>query len=192
MKKIIIAIIALLLIWALLMLYSRSSESEGQYSELEKPELLLFYNKDLITKPPLTWQELKDMKPSIALGRAENIKYSAEIMHLLAEQDNLVNALKFYTEFADKTKKVYTWDSSMQRDLDAFASNQIAMVFALKSDLPPSENHGLSPFPKIDLRQPNQEFPLLSEKEKIIYKDMIEQVALKKMTAEQVVEFYGY
>lgn len=172
--------------------FFEKDELRSEFSKLEKEELLLFYNKDLISKPPLVWQELKEMVASgasVALGRAENIEYSAEILYLLSQQDNLTNALKFYTEFADKTKKVYNWDSSRENDLIEFKLGHLDMIFAKKSDNLPGLK---SPFPKIDLSQKNQEFPLLAKEQKIIYQDMIEQVALKKMTAEQVVGFYGY
>jgi len=198
MKLIFYLIIVLLLIWSIIMLYGfffSSRKDISPINELSQDRLVLFYNKDFLTIPPLTWQELKDLIPEfgLPLGRAENVEYSAEILSLLADQDNLVNALKFYTEFADESKKVYNWNSRRKNSLEEFLSGQVAMVFAKKSDSHKfsSLNYGLSPFPKIELSQNSPEFPVLDSNIRNIYKDLIEQVALKKMAAERAVESYG-
>lgn len=44
------------------------------------------------------------------------------------------NALIFYTKFSDPKSKVYTWNESMPYSIDAFASEQTAMIIGYKRD----------------------------------------------------------
>lgn len=136
--------------------------------------LAMFYNKDLfntagIATPPKTWDEFikviqklssKDKfgnltKSGAALGAADNINHSTDILSLLMMQvgtkmtsddgmgaafDQSVrvggesflpgeSALRFYTDFASPKSTVYSWNSNQRNSLDAFISGQTAIVF---------------------------------------------------------------
>ena len=116
--------------------------------------LALFYNKDIlnsagISSPPETWKELiSDLdklvkrnqwggieQAGIALGTAENINRSTDILALLMLQNgtdifdkNSEDALRFYTDFANPSKRTYTWNRQMPYSVDAFTEGKTAMM----------------------------------------------------------------
>lgn len=47
-----------------------------------------------------------------------------------------IQALTFYTQFADPNSKAYTWNDSMQNARDAFGQGKVAMIFDYASSLP--------------------------------------------------------
>ncbi|MCL4399837.1 extracellular solute-binding protein [Patescibacteria group bacterium] len=65
-----------------------------------------------------------------------------------------INAINFYTEFADPKNKYYTWNSNMPDSLDAFAQNKVAMILDYESSLSAIKaknnflNYGVSPMPE--------------------------------------------
>src|SRR3989338_571192 len=116
-----------------------------------------------------------------ALGRSDNIKNSADIVSLLMIQngsqmtsgrqitfaaippnfpDRTYNpgpkAVEFYTDFANPTKEVYTWNETFPNSIDAFAAGQVAMIFGYSDDIPILEmkrqgklNYGIIGVPQI-------------------------------------------
>ncbi len=145
----------------------------------------LFYNKDYfdtanITSPPKTWEELLDYAKlftqfddkgqikisGIALGTADNINRSTDIVSLLMMQggarmtnellteatfDDQVwagegaglrrfspgkEALEFYLAFSDKTRNVYSWDKDMPYSIDAFVEGKAAMMINYPHQIP--------------------------------------------------------
>jgi len=165
--------------------------------------LVLFYNRDLfnnagIPLPPKTWVELQEnvkrltyqdksgnlVQSGAALGTAENIERSPDILTLLMMQngaemasgrsvtfqvvppnfnDRSYNpgpeALRFYTDFNNPTKEVYTWNDTFPNSIDAFAQGKVAMVFGYNYHLPYLEtkrqgklNFGLAAMPQIEGR----------------------------------------
>ncbi len=167
--------------------------------------LALYYNRDMldnagIAKPPTNWEEFKeDVKKLIiqdtegnfiqsgaALGTADNIERSADILSLLMLQNGTkmiknwrasfnqpletdksyfpgVEALRFYTDFANPAKEVYTWNSEMPNSLDAFIDGKVAFFFGYSYHLPiiqaraPKLDFGVVPVPQIEgsLKQVN-------------------------------------
>ena len=136
--------------------------------------LALFYNKDYlnsagISLPPETWEELIDDldklvkrnqwggidRAGVAIGTAENINRSTDILALLMLQNGTKmvsddkksatfnqsiylegesyypgqDALRFYTEFSNPSKRVYTWNRQMPYSVDAFVEGKTAMMF---------------------------------------------------------------
>lgn len=135
--------------------------------------LVLFYNRDLLNNagiplPPNNWLILQEnvkkltyqdkdgnlIQSGIALGTADNIERSADILSLLMQQNGAImandrsvtfasipvgfpdrtynpgpEALKFYTDFASPSKEVYTWNETFPNSIDAFAEGRVAMVF---------------------------------------------------------------
>ena len=123
-----------------------------------------------------------------ALGTAENVRRATDILSLLMMQNgtemmtgpnvtfNLVpanladksytpgiEALKFYTDFANSVKEVYSWNGKMPDSLTAFARGQLAYYFGYSYDLPEimaaslgKINLGISKMPQIkDSREVN-------------------------------------
>lgn len=126
--------------------------------------------RQLFKNPPATWNDvLKQTKyltqrngtqvtrSAIALGTADNIPNSADILQLLMLQNGAKivstdrrnalfhipdttpsggqvrpgqNALEFYTSFSNPNKENYTWSPSMPQALDAFGQGKVAMVVA--------------------------------------------------------------
>lgn len=162
--------------------------------------LALFYNKDILNSagiplPPDTWEELiADLDKLVqrnqwggieqsgaALGTAENIDHSTDILALLMLQNGtkMVNenkesatfdesiyiegktyqpgqdALRFYTDFSNPSKRTYTWNRQMSYSLDAFIEGKVAMMFNYSNQIPiikdrvPYLNFGISSMPQI-------------------------------------------
>lgn len=148
--------------------------------------LALYYNKDLlgsagIASPPRTWDELISAAKKltqqdrfgnfvvngVAMGTAENINRSTDILSLLFLQNgsqiyNNANnsaildrdistpdgeryspgaqALEFYTQFANPSKETYTWNSGNSYSIDAFVSGQVAMMLSYSYMIPTIRN----------------------------------------------------
>lgn len=67
-----------------------------------------------------------------------------------------LEALRFYTDFANPSKEAYTWNSDLPNSLDAFTSGTAAYFFGYAYHLPtiraraPKLNFSLAPIPQID------------------------------------------
>ncbi|NUM25902.1 MAG: extracellular solute-binding protein [Candidatus Buchananbacteria bacterium] len=165
--------------------------------------LVLFYNRDLLNNagiplPPKTWNELQEqvkrltfqnqngdlIQSGAALGTAENIERSSDIVSLLMMQngaemitgrnvtfgvvpstfpDQTYNpgpeAVRFYTDFANSSKEVYSWNKTFSNSIDAFAEGRVAMIFGYNYHIPILEskrqgklNYGISNMPQIEGR----------------------------------------
>ncbi len=135
--------------------------------------LALYYNKDFlnsagIPSPPTTWDEFLDdvelltkkdqwgniVKSGVAMGTAENINRSIDILALLMLQTGAEmvdenrtraifdqksylegesfmpgrDALRFYTDFSNPIKRVYCWNRQMPYSIDAFYEGKTAMM----------------------------------------------------------------
>jgi len=116
-----------------------------------------------------------------ALGTADNLDRPADILALLMLQNGTpmtdangvasfekftadtvgrplppgAEALTFYTDFANPTKKVYSWNDKMPNAIDAFTNGQTAYFFGYSYHLPTIRrmssrlNFGIAPFPQI-------------------------------------------
>jgi multiple sugar transport system substrate-binding protein len=166
--------------------------------------LALFYNRDFfntagIVSPPETWEELIDdldelikrnqwggiERAGVALGTAENINRSTDILGLLMLQNGTEmigenkksatfdkaiylegqryypgqDALRFYTDFSNPSKKNYTWNRQMPYSLDAFAEGKVAIIFGYSHHISsikakaPYLNFSIASMPQIKDRQ---------------------------------------
>ena len=112
-----------------------------------------------------------------ALGTAANVNRAMDIVQLLMMQSGVPMvtnqgavditgannagklALTFYTDFANKAKKVYTWDLQQDFSIDAFAEGETAMMFNYSYHVPTviaknprlqlGVNFGIAPMPQI-------------------------------------------
>lgn len=130
---------------------------------LEVDGLGLYYNKDLLQRagisgPPTDWDTLievsKDLtitdssgnitQAGVALGCANNINHSADILAALMMQNNVEmttsdgmqatfntdrgeDSLTYYTSFVEEHK---VWSCSLRNDLEMFAGGKLAIMFA--------------------------------------------------------------
>jgi multiple sugar transport system substrate-binding protein len=117
----------------------------------------LFYNEDLFAAagvtPPTTWEELLNIVPkltvkndatittsAIALGTTGNVEHFSDILATMMMQNGAKlsvptgkqaeEALVFYSKFANPSDPVYSWNSTMDNSIYAFASAKVAMILA--------------------------------------------------------------
>jgi len=118
------------------------------------------------------------LQAGASLGGAENIRYLTDIISLLMLQNGTtmvqqnqavfyeppvedpsyfpgIEALRFYTDFADSSKNIYTWNETLPESREAFINNKTAFYIGYYSDLPyirtqaPKLNFGIAPVPQI-------------------------------------------
>lgn len=122
------------------------------------------------------------IRAGAAIGTAKNINRSTDILSLLMMQSGVpmsdpesgaadflkeVNgrnpgqtALEYYTDFANPTKRVYTWNSSAFYSIDAFQQGAAAMMFNYAHQIEvlkaraPRLNFGVAPMPQLNLDRP--------------------------------------
>ena len=120
----------------------------------------------------------KIIKSAVALGHFSNVVHAKDIISALfmqggnpivAERDgffnstlnassqtyNLGSILKFYTDFADPNKNVYSWNKSFPNSNDAFSKEDLAFYLGYASELAslvsrnPNQNFLAAPLPQI-------------------------------------------
>src|SRR3989338_1760425 len=100
----------------------------------------------------------KIIKSAAALGHFSNIAHAKDIISaffmqagnpIVSEKDGafssifssfyfqyyLSSVLKFYTDFADPSKNIYSWNRSMPNSVDAFSAENLAFYFGHASEL---------------------------------------------------------
>lgn len=135
-----------------------------------------------IATPPRTWDQFQQaveqltritrlgvvQQSGAAIGTAANINRPSDILQLLFLQSGIspadtnalikeegVRVLTFYTDFANKSKKVYTWGLQQDYSLDAFAKGNVAMTFNYSYHMPtmraknPQLRFAIAPMPQI-------------------------------------------
>jgi len=115
-----------------------------------------------------------------AMGTADNVERAADILSVLMMQNHTemtdergrvsfhqipdgvedrypgLDAIEFYTDFANPTKEVYTWNDDMGSSFEAFANGQTAFFFGYSYHIPllrtvaPKLNFQISGMPQID------------------------------------------
>ena len=120
----------------------------------------------------------KIIKSAVALGHFSNVTHAKDILAALfmqagngivTEKDGIFNSslnafnqkydlasiLKFYTDFADPGKNVYSWNKSFPNSDSAFSREDLAFYFGYASELlslidrNPNQNLAVAPFPQI-------------------------------------------
>jgi multiple sugar transport system substrate-binding protein len=142
--------------------------------------------REMVKKLTKFDQEGKLVQSGAALGTARNIERAADILALLMMQNGaeMINereqvafdkipaglkergvppgeeALIFYTDFANPTKEVYTWNEEMPNSLQAFAAGKTAFFFGYSYHLPllrnlaPRLNFAVTAMPQVDPEKP--------------------------------------
>ncbi|MGI6347604.1 MAG: ABC transporter substrate-binding protein [Patescibacteria group bacterium] len=148
-------------------------------------EVPQYWNNDFQqTVKKITKLDLKGniLQSGVALGTARNIERFSDILSVLMIQNGAIMmsdsgqilfntvpansqnknynpgqmALRFYNDFADPVKEVYSWNTDFPNSIDAFASGQVAIIFAYSYHLPiikskaPKLNFLIAPLPQIE------------------------------------------
>jgi len=161
----------------LVMYYNRSMlDGNGIVSPLAYWDDLADFTSKLTQKDNTN----KIIKSAVSLGHFSNVKNAKDILAALfmqtgnpivAEKDGVFNSslntstynpkydlssiLKFYTDFADPNKEVYSWNKSFPNSNDAFSAENLALYFGYGSELSslisrnPNQNLGITSFPQI-------------------------------------------
>ena len=117
-----------------------------------------------------------------ALGGSDNVERSFDILSALMMQNGAemmdesgsvlfntipdtfksekynpgLDALRFYTDFANPSKEVYCWNNTMDNSIDLFSRGKVALVFGYSYHLPvikanaPKLNFGVAKLPQIE------------------------------------------
>ncbi len=120
----------------------------------------------------------KIIKSTVAMGQFSNILHAKDILATLFMQlgntiitekngsyisqlesgdakTDLSTVLKFYTDFSDPLKDVYSWNRSLKNSQDEFSAENLAFYFGYASELPtlisknPNQNFAVAPMPQI-------------------------------------------
>ena len=148
-------------------------------------EIPRYWNRDfqqMVKK--LTRQDLKGniLQAGVALGGGKNIERYSDILAVLMMQNGAtmmsesgqvlfqsipsafqsqnynpgLMALKFYTDFANPIKEVYSWNDDLENSLDLFAAGKLAIMFGYSYHLPtikaqaPKLNFLIEPLPQVE------------------------------------------
>lgn len=120
------------------------------------------------------------IQSGIALGTTKNINRFSDILSVLMMQNGAImtsgnqvtfhtipssisnnynpglEALRFYTDFANPIKEVYSWNNNMANALDVFTSGRLAMFFGYSFNIEqikaqaPKLNFGVTKLPQIE------------------------------------------
>jgi ABC-type glycerol-3-phosphate transport system substrate-binding protein len=172
-------------------------DNQIQGLPLSMDSLVLYYNRDILNNahiavPPTTWDQfIEDAKLTTlvdkernfiqngaALGTANNLGYSTDLLSLLMLQNGTVmetgaratfdqaavndpsyypgqEALKFYTDFANPGSDRYTWNAKMSSAFQIFIEGRLAFYFGYIDDLKkikesaPKLNFDIVPVPQL-------------------------------------------
>ena len=122
--------------------------------------------------------ENKITKSAVALGHFSNVTHAKDIVSALFMQAgnpivsekngifssvlnvsnqkyDISSVLKFYTDFADPNRDIYSWNKSFPNSIDAFSKEDLAFYFGFGSELQslvnrnPNQNLAVAPLPQI-------------------------------------------
>jgi ABC-type glycerol-3-phosphate transport system substrate-binding protein len=124
------------------------------------------------------------IQTGVALGGSKNVERASDILSVLMMQNGTqmmdgtrvtfnqkpvafdkdivpgVDALRFYSDFANPAKEVYCWNSEMDDSLNLFMQGKLAMMFGYSYMLPqikagaPKLNFSIAPLPQIENNPP--------------------------------------
>jgi ABC-type glycerol-3-phosphate transport system substrate-binding protein len=149
------------------------------------PELSVYWNKDFQQQvKKLTKQDVRGelIQSGVALGGSKNIERSSDILSALMMQNGAVmmegnsvtfnkipaafrdregynpgvDAIRFYSDFANPAKEVYSWNGGLENSLQHFINGKLAIFFGYSYHLPviksqaPKLNFAITKFPQIE------------------------------------------
>lgn len=147
-------------------------------------ELPLYWNKDFQQDvKKLTKQDVKGdlIQSGVALGGSTNVERSTDVLAALMMQNGAVmmdgasvrfnvipdifkergynpgmEAVRFYTDFANPAKEVYSWNNQLDSSLKRFIDGKLAIFFGYSYHMPviqaqaPKLNFAVTKFPQIE------------------------------------------
>lgn len=164
----------------LVMYYNQDLFDQAGITEVPK-----YWNRDFQqTVKKLTKQDLKGniLQSGVSLGGGKNIERYSDILAVLMMQNGAsmmsdsgqvlfqtipsqftsqnynpgLMALRFYTDFANPIKEVYSWNNELENSVDMFVSGKSAIMFGYAYHLPtirsraPKLNFLIEPLPQIE------------------------------------------
>ncbi len=148
------------------------------------PQLSSYWSKEFQQQvKQLTKQDTRGelIQSGVALGGAKNVERSADILSALMMQNGAVmmsgdsvtfnqippafrdrgynpgmEAIRFYTDFANPAKEVYSWNNKLENSLQYFINGKLAIFFGYAYHLPmirsqaPRLNFAIAKFPQIE------------------------------------------
>jgi ABC-type glycerol-3-phosphate transport system substrate-binding protein len=122
------------------------------------------------------------IQSGVALGGSKNIERATDILAVLMMQNGTemmtnngqvkfhikpesiidknynpgLDALRFYSDFSNPAKEVYSWNKDMENSLDLFSQNKLAIMFGYSYMIPtikanaPKLNYSISKLPQIE------------------------------------------
>lgn len=135
--------------------------------------------QDAVTKLTVIDADGNITQSGAALGTTDNVERSADLISLLMLQNGTVmtqgnsitfgevpdgtpeglhpaiDAVRFYTDFANPTKEVYSWNDTFTGSFEAFANGQTAFFFGYSYHIPfldaaaPKLNYAIAKMPQI-------------------------------------------
>jgi multiple sugar transport system substrate-binding protein len=168
----------------LAMFYNKDLLNNAGISEAPK-----YWNREFLQAvKKLTKQDPKRglIQSGVAMGGSSNIERYSDILSLLMMQNgatmisdrlkvsfNLIpefaretnynpglEALRFYTDFANPAKESYSWNNEMNNSLEMFISGNLALMFGYAYNIPiikaaaPKLNFSIAKFPQIEGNPP--------------------------------------
>ena len=163
----------------LVMYYNQDLFNNSGITEVPK-----YWNRDFQqTVKRLTKQDLKGniIQSGVAMGGSSNIDRYSDILSVIMIQNGAImqngdqvsfnkvpssaqqanynpglSALRFYTDFANPIKEVYSWNTLMPNSLDAFIGGNLGIMFGYSYQLPiikaraPKLNFSVAKLPQIE------------------------------------------
>jgi ABC-type glycerol-3-phosphate transport system substrate-binding protein len=156
--------------------------------------LVLIYNRSIFNQagvvlPPSTWEDFDALVPRLVKegegrrivlaaaaigGSQKSIDRASDILGLLMLQKGSavtkadragIDALSFYTKFANAASQSYTWNDTMPKALAAFSQEKTAMIFEYAAAIPtlksrnPFFNFVVAPAPQFAQAQKAVAYP---------------------------------
>jgi len=171
----------------------------------------LIEDVDILSKKD-QWGQIT--RAGVSMGTAENINRATDILSLLMLQNGTKmigdskeraafeesvridekvyypgrEALRFYTDFSNPSKRTYTWNRQMRYSVDAFIEGKSAIMFNYSHQMPvikaraPYLNFGIAPMPQVkdrnfDVNYANYWAFAVSKKDKSVESERIAQEA---------------
>jgi len=133
--------------------------------------------QEQVTKLTKIGQNNTVLQAGAALGTSKNVERASDILNLLMMQNGVKmiddrgvatfgyesggsllaqDATRFYTDFANPLKQVYTWNSKQANSFDAFVNGKTAFFFGYSYHAPlikarsPKLNFSIAPVPQIE------------------------------------------
>ena len=100
------------------------------------------------------------LQGGVKIAQGNYVTFDGGLKSSNTENHPTMNALRFYTDFANPTKDVYTWNEDQGEALDAFAAGKVVFYFGFAYDYPtikakaPQINMDIVPVPQLNPNKP--------------------------------------